>query len=93
MICVFNYSIIVTQKFVSNGPKFVFYLVRDKGPSTRGAISNAGSWIHTSGTMPLTTWAHPENSTIEMLIKRLKLHTLLSYLVSMYENFEHSQPK
>ena len=60
---------------------------------TRGAITNAGSWMYTSGTMPLTNWAHPENSTIEMLIKRLKLHTLLSYLVSMYENFEHSQPK
>ena len=49
--------------------------------------------MYTSGTMPLTNWAHPENSTIEMLIKRLKLHTLLSFLVSMYENFEYSKHK
>ena len=64
-----------------------------QGSDTRGAITNAGSWMYTSGTMPLTNWAHPENSTIEMLIKRLKLHTLLSFLVSMYENFEYSKNK
>ena len=68
-------------------------LIRGAPRPTRGAITNAGAWMYTSGTMPLTNWAHPENSTIEMLIKRLKLHTLLSFLVSMYENFEYSQNK